>query len=81
MEYILAVCGTLALEGGPLLWVATHRVHLQKSLSDLDGTDPNIHAATVEGVMRELCNAFVRRGPQPGVQADASYLPSGSPRD
>ena len=40
---------------------------LQKSLSDLDGTDPNIHDATVEGVMRELCNAFVRRGPQPGV--------------
>jgi hypothetical protein len=43
-----------------------HR-RLQKSLSDLDGSDPNIHGATVEGVMRELCNAFVRRGPQPGV--------------
>ena len=43
-----------------------HR-RLQKSLSDLDGTDPNVHGATVEGVMRELCNAFVRRGPQPGV--------------
>jgi hypothetical protein len=33
---------------------------LQKSLSDLNGTDPNIHGGTVEGVMRELCNAFVR---------------------
>lgn len=33
---------------------------LQKSLSDLNGTDPNIHAGTVEGVMRELCNAFIR---------------------
>ena len=43
-----------------------HR-RLQKSLSDLNGTDPNIHGATVEGVMRELCNAFIRRGPQPGV--------------
>lgn len=41
---------------------------LQKSLSDLDGTDPNIHGGTVEGVMRELCNAFVRRsGPRPTV--------------
>jgi len=40
---------------------------LQKSLSDLNGTDANIHGGTVEGVMRELCNAFVRRGPQPGV--------------
>jgi hypothetical protein len=44
-----------------------HR-RLQKSLSDLDGTDPNIHEGTVAGVMRELCNAFVRpRSPRPGV--------------
>ncbi len=34
---------------------------LQKSMSDLNGSDPNIHDGTVEGVMRELCNAFVRR--------------------
>ena len=34
---------------------------VQKSLSDLDGTDPNVHGGTPEGVMRELCNAFVRR--------------------
>ena len=25
-EYFLAVCGTLTLEGGPIFWVATHRV-------------------------------------------------------
>lgn len=31
-----------------------------KSLSDLAGTDANIHRGTVEGIMRELCNAFVR---------------------
>jgi hypothetical protein len=33
----------------------------QKSISDLSGTDCNIHGGTDEGVMRELCNAFVRR--------------------
>jgi hypothetical protein len=33
----------------------------QKSISDLNGTDCNIHSGTEEGVMRELCNAFVRR--------------------
>jgi hypothetical protein len=33
----------------------------QKSISDLNGTDCNIHGGTLEGVMRELCNAFVRR--------------------
>ena len=27
MEYLLAVCATLSLEGGPLVWVATHRLH------------------------------------------------------
>jgi stearoyl-CoA desaturase (delta-9 desaturase) len=31
LEYFLAVCGTLTLEGGPIFWVAVHRVHHQKS--------------------------------------------------
>ena len=38
LEHVLAVCGTLALEGGPIFWVATHRVHHQ--LSDHEG-DPH----------------------------------------
>jgi hypothetical protein len=39
----------------------------QKSLSDLNGTDFNIHNGTPEGVMRELRNAFVRRENRPTV--------------
>jgi stearoyl-CoA desaturase (delta-9 desaturase) len=31
LEYFFALCGTLALEGGPIFWVATHRIHHQKS--------------------------------------------------
>ena len=27
LEYFLTVCGTLALESGPLQWVTTHRIH------------------------------------------------------
>jgi fatty-acid desaturase len=27
VEYFLAVCGTLALQGGPIWWVMTHRIH------------------------------------------------------
>jgi fatty-acid desaturase len=38
VEYVMAVCGTLALEGGPMFWVATHRIHHQ--LSDKEG-DPH----------------------------------------
>jgi len=38
LEYSMAVCGCLALEGGPLNWVTTHRIHHQ--YSDKDG-DPH----------------------------------------
>lgn len=40
---------------------------VQKSLSDLNGTDPHIHDGKVEGVLRELCNAFTRGKGQPTV--------------
>ncbi len=38
MEYLFAICGALTLQGGPISWVATHRVHHQ--LSDKQG-DPH----------------------------------------
>jgi fatty-acid desaturase len=38
LEYVLTVCATLALEGGPIFWVATHRIHHQ--FSDKEG-DPH----------------------------------------
>jgi hypothetical protein len=41
---------------------------IQKSLSDLNGTDPYIHGDSVEGVFRELAKAFVRTGRQPSVK-------------
>ena len=31
LEYFFALCGALTLEGGPIFWVATHRIHHQKS--------------------------------------------------
>jgi stearoyl-CoA desaturase (delta-9 desaturase) len=40
MEYFLTICGTLALEGGPIFWVATHRVHHQKSDREGDPHSP-----------------------------------------
>ena len=38
LEYFFAICGTLTLEGGPIFWVATHRIHHQ--FSDKPG-DPH----------------------------------------
>ena len=40
VEYFLAVCGTLSLEGGPIGWVGTHRVHHQHSDHDGDPHTP-----------------------------------------
>jgi stearoyl-CoA desaturase (Delta-9 desaturase) len=31
LDYFLALCGSLTLEGGPISWVATHRIHHQNS--------------------------------------------------
>lgn len=31
IEYFFAFCGAMTLEGGPISWVATHRLHHQKS--------------------------------------------------
>ena len=38
VEYLMSICATLSLEGGPIFWVSTHRVHHQ--LSDHEG-DPH----------------------------------------
>ncbi len=38
VEYFLTVCATLTLEGGPIFWVATHRIHHQ--FADKEG-DPH----------------------------------------
>ena len=40
MEYFLTTCGALALEGGPIFWVATHRIHHQNSDHDGDPHTP-----------------------------------------
>jgi len=40
VEYVLTTCATLALEGGPIFWVATHRIHHQKSDQEGDPHTP-----------------------------------------
>ena len=41
LEYFFAICGTLTLEGGPIFWVATHRIHHQHSDTDHDPHTPH----------------------------------------
>jgi hypothetical protein len=51
------------------IWFAFEKksYRLQKSLSDLNGSDPQIHQGTASGVMRELRNIFKRTRNQPTV--------------
>ena len=58
------------LNPGQHVWfvLETKTRRLQKSLSDLGGTDVYIHGGKPRGVFRELCNALVRTRQQPTVQ-------------
>ena len=40
IEYCLTICGTLALEGGPIFWVAIHRKHHQNTDREGDPHSP-----------------------------------------
>jgi hypothetical protein len=44
-----------------------HDYRLQKSLSDVNGTDAYIHGGRVEGVLGKLCSVFLRANRQPTV--------------
>ena len=46
----------------------TFPYRINKSLSDLNGTDVRIHGGTVRGVFGTLADIFVRRTQQPSVQ-------------
>jgi hypothetical protein len=50
-------------------WIVCETVlrRVNKSLSDLDGTDAYIHGGTIKGVFREMGNAFVGSSRQPTV--------------
>ncbi len=61
MELGMAIAWTRLSPGDHTWFVCeTKPRRALKSISDLNGTDLNIHNGTIEGVMREICNAFVR---------------------
>ena len=41
MEYLLTICATLTMEGGPIFWVAVHRKHHQNTDKEGDPHSPN----------------------------------------
>lgn len=78
-EYFLAVCGTLALEGGPLSWVATHRVHHQFSDKEGDPHTPHdgswwSHAGWVMAGNANHCDTKLMARFCPDLADDRFYL-------
>jgi len=71
MPFELGLCVSDAnrREGQRQNWFVFEAVanRVDKSLSDLKGTDPRIHGATVRGVLSGLCNVFRRPRRQPTV--------------
>jgi hypothetical protein len=68
-ELGLAVGDNIRRGAASHTWFVFERVawRLQKSLSDLNGTDVYIHNGSSHGVFRELLSAFVRNRRQPTV--------------
>jgi hypothetical protein len=68
-ELGLCVADANRREGQQQNWFVFEAVanRVDKSLSDLKGTDAKIHGATVRGVLSALCDVFRRPGRQPTV--------------
>jgi len=79
LEYSLAVCGTLALEGGPIFWVGTHRVHHQKSDQPGDPHTPRdgawwAHVLWMIFGQANHANTALMSRYAPGVAKDRFYV-------
>lgn len=69
LELGLAIGLERATRSGHIWVVCESRAHrIQKSLSDLNGTDIYVHDGTIRGVFREFGSIFVRNSRQPTVQ-------------
>jgi stearoyl-CoA desaturase (delta-9 desaturase) len=70
LEYFLTVCGTLALEGPPISWVARHRAHHQHAD---DVADP--HSPRHGLWWSHIGWVFVKQSPQHEAERAARYTP------
>jgi stearoyl-CoA desaturase (Delta-9 desaturase) len=59
MRYLLAVCGSLALQGSVIKWVADHRKHHTFADEEGDPHSPHLHGPGISGAIRGLVYAHV----------------------
>ncbi|MDZ4828941.1 MAG: fatty acid desaturase [Phycisphaerae bacterium] len=56
---LLAIAGSMSVQGPILYWVATHRRHHQHSDDDGDPHSPHLHGDTVVGALKGMVHAHV----------------------
>jgi stearoyl-CoA desaturase (delta-9 desaturase) len=59
VEFILAVLGSMAVQGPLLFWVAQHRLHHQHSDHDNDPHSPHLHGTGFLGLVRGFWHAHL----------------------
>lgn len=59
LKVLLAVAGSMAVEGSPISWVAAHRRHHRFSDRPGDPHSPNLHGPGLGGQLRGLLHAHV----------------------
>lgn len=74
MKFILAVLGSMAVEGPLTRWVATHRCHHQHSDDHDDPHSPHLHGSGVIGTIKGLWHAHMGWVFQPEVPGLSRYV-------
>lgn len=80
LEYLIALCGYLAIQRGPIFWVAMHRLHHR--YSDIPGRDPHtpregwlhVHFGWHQRRRRDVWESEIYRKYTPDLINDRFYL-------
>lgn len=80
LEYLICVCGYLAIQRGPLFWVAMHRLHHKHS--DVPGKDPHtpkeglwhVHFGWTQKRRKDVWNQTLYRRLVPDLARDRFYV-------
>jgi stearoyl-CoA desaturase (delta-9 desaturase) len=71
---MLAVMGSMAVEGPILRWVATHRRHHQHSDQDCDPHSPHLHGAGLWNMIRGMLHSHVGWLFKPDIEGLSQYV-------
>jgi len=75
IQAILAILGSMAMEGPVFRWVAQHRRHHQHSDEPMDPHSPHLHGEGFKGMLRGLWHSHVGWLFEKEIPKAASYIP------